>query len=288
MPSEWLPDLDPTELPDGTWEFAEGAESHSDEYEPLDDLEESDCDDDFRPALERPNRQTFDDNSSRIMRATQGIPPIYTFTPPTSADTPETLFEMGERIVRRSNPHEILIYTDGASLGNGTAEAKAGCGFVCGSGFKCDFRLEEVGPTGEPHQQTSNRAELRAVIGALESRAWAGDSWGQWDRIVIATDSSYVVSGITDWVHTWTTRGWVTSKGSPVKNQDLWERLLKQIAKLDQIPLPFLGRSSGVAVSFWKIPRAWNAKADSEARRAAGLDEVHKYMKIICLPDLRS
>ena len=36
------------------------------------------------------------------------------------------------------------------------------------------------------------------------------------------TDSVYVRSGITQWIHNWKKRGWQTSAKQPVKNEDLW------------------------------------------------------------------
>lgn len=98
------------------------------------------------------------------------------FIEPRPTDTPSSLFpgslaRFGNRFVRRNKPTELLIYTDGACLDNGHANARAGCGFVFssapGPSSYCNFRLEKQGPTGEVYQPTSNRAELRAVIAAL-------------------------------------------------------------------------------------------------------------------------
>lgn len=121
--------------------------------------------------------------------------------------------------------------------------------------------LERQGPTGETHQQTSNRAELRAVIGALQYRAWHGEGF---KTVVIATDSEYTVLGITGWVRGWLRRNWHTSAGKPVKNKDLWQVLLGRIEELSE---------RGTAVKFWHIPRYLNAKADRKAKDAAASDE---------------
>jgi ribonuclease HI len=42
----------------------------------------------------------------------------------------------------------------------------------------------------------------------------------------MVTDSDYLRQGITGWVHGWRKRGWLTADKKPVKNQDLWQRLL--------------------------------------------------------------
>jgi len=126
------------------------------------------------------------------------------FSPSKSTDTPQTLFAQGHRFICRSNQKHILIYTDGACLNNGQPSATAGCAFVFRPSSSAasingtvSFRLETQGPSGAVYPQTSNRAELRAVIAALQFRCWYGEGWTQ---LVIATDSEYVVSGATEWV----------------------------------------------------------------------------------------
>ena len=41
----------------------------------------------------------------------------------------------------------------------------------------------------------------------------------------IFTDSKYVKSGITEWIHNWKKNGWKTANKQPVKNKDLWTEL---------------------------------------------------------------
>lgn len=204
------------------------------------------------------------------------------FHPPNSSDTPESLFPLS--IGRRSSPHvrrfirssnvgtQFLIYTDGACLDNGGANPRAGCAFV----FKpttqnpsvrgyVAFRLEDEGPTGERNLQTSNRAELRAVIAALRFRHWPGEGA---DGLVVATDSEYVAEGITTWVRGWLRRGWRTSMGAPVKNQDLWRCLLGEVDFWNE---------KGMSIEFWRIPREWNTEADRHAKEAANQVPIDKF-----------
>ena len=65
---------------------------------------------------------------------------------------------------------------------------------------------------------TNNRMELLAAIMALEALR-------QPCRVVLSTDSQYVQKGIAEWLPNWVRRGWKTAGGTPVKNQDLWQRL---------------------------------------------------------------
>jgi ribonuclease HI len=65
---------------------------------------------------------------------------------------------------------------------------------------------------------TNNRMELMAVIEALTALTRPCD-------VVIHTDSTYVMKGITEWIHAWKAKGWKTAAREPVKNVDLWKRL---------------------------------------------------------------
>lgn len=65
---------------------------------------------------------------------------------------------------------------------------------------------------------TNNRMELTAAIQAL--RALRGRQ-----RVVLYTDSKYVMDGIRNWLPGWKQRGWKTAAKAPVKNQDLWQAL---------------------------------------------------------------
>ena len=192
------------------------------------------------------------------------------FHPRMTDDTPEIMFPpslafnarpIALRFIHQIKTTMFLIYTDGACLNNGGANPRAGCSFVFSTSASkpgyVRFRLEDQGPTGEVHQQTSNRAELRAVIAALRFRSWQGEGF---DNLVVATDSEYVVEGATSWVRGWLRRDWRTSTGAPVKNRDLWECLLGDIARLND---------EGLEIEFWRIPRDWNQEADFHAKHAA-------------------
>ncbi|KAJ3580272.1 hypothetical protein NPX13_g301 [Xylaria arbuscula] len=118
-------------------------------------------------------------------------------------------------------------------------------------------RLENEGLFGDPNIQTSNRAELRAVIAALRLRRWSGEGFR---TIVIATDSEFVTVGCTEWAKNWINNGWRTAGNSEVKNKDLWEMLLGEVERW---------QDAGLSVKFWRIPRDWNKVADAAAKKAA-------------------
>lgn len=179
------------------------------------------------------------------------------------------------RQTHRSDPAKVLLFTDGACLNNGQPNPRAGWAFIhglrrgTGDVLFADGRLESKGPFGDAGAQTSNRAEMRAVIGALRFRYWPGEGYSS---IVIATDSEYVVQGATGWVRAWVRNGWKTRTGAEVKNRDMWECLLGEFEKAD---------TNGLKVEFWRIPREWNEVADAAAKRAAQNPEREAFMDIM-------
>jgi ribonuclease HI len=65
--------------------------------------------------------------------------------------------------------------------------------------------------------------ELSAVLLGLES---VMAEFGI-DYVEICSDSAYVVNAFKDhWVEIWAKRGWTNRLGQPVKNADLWKRLI--------------------------------------------------------------
>jgi ribonuclease HI len=103
----------------------------------------------------------------------------------------------------------VTIFTDGACSGN---PGPGGWGVILRFG---DVEKEMSG--GEA-MTTNNRMELLAAISALEAlkRPCSVDLY---------TDSQYVRSGISSWIHNWKRNGWRTADKKPVKNIDLWQRL---------------------------------------------------------------
>jgi ribonuclease HI len=73
--------------------------------------------------------------------------------------------------------------------------------------------------------------ELEAVIhafGYVHNRAEL-----KLHGINVYTDSQYVKRGITEWIGRWQSNGWKNAAKKPVKNQDLWKKLLSLSGQLD-------------------------------------------------------
>jgi ribonuclease HI len=114
-----------------------------------------------------------------------------------------------------ATPKIKSLYTDGACSGN---PGPGGWGaVVCFADGNC----HELGG-GEP-QTTNNRMEMQAAVAALEFFA----NSGQTEPVILYTDSEYLKNGITKWIKGWKNKGWKTSTGKDVVNQDLWHLLDK-------------------------------------------------------------
>lgn len=112
----------------------------------------------------------------------------------------------------------VKLYTDGAARGN--PDGPGGYGAV----------LEYVDKKGELHTKelsqgyvrtTNNRMELMAVIAGLEAL-------NRPCTVEVYSDSQYVVNAFNqNWIGGWIKKGWKRGKNEPVKNVDLWKRLLE-------------------------------------------------------------
>ena len=109
----------------------------------------------------------------------------------------------------------IEIFTDGACKGN------PGVG---GWGVHLRVNGETRELFGGEMMTTNNRMELLAAIRALQSLETIS-AVKMSDQIQLHTDSQYVQKGISEWIHGWKKRGWLTADKKPVKNEALWKQL---------------------------------------------------------------
>ncbi|MCG8415047.1 MAG: ribonuclease HI [Pseudomonadales bacterium] len=109
------------------------------------------------------------------------------------------------------------MYTDGACRGN---PGKGGWGVL--------LRYGDAEKTlyGGEQETTNNRMELTAVIKGLEALT-------KRCKVLVTTDSKYVLSGITEWMPNWKRRNWRTANKKPVLNVELWQQLDALVAQHD-------------------------------------------------------
>ena len=141
----------------------------------------------------------------------------------------------------RGNAHPVDIYADGACKGN---PGPGGWGVLLLAGG------HERELCGGEAMTTNNRMELTAVIEALSSL-------NRHSKVRVYTDSQYVQKGISEWIHNWKRRGWLTADRKPVKNADLWRRL-DEVARGHEIEWHWVKGHAG---------HAENERADALANR---------------------
>lgn len=112
---------------------------------------------------------------------------------------------------------KVTLYTDGSCLGN---PGPGGYGAVLLYGDEHRKELSQG-----YRLTTNNRMELLAVIEGLSTLTRPCE-------VELYTDSKYVQQAITKrWLVNWQKNGWKTAAKKPVKNQDLWRRLMPQLEK---------------------------------------------------------
>jgi ribonuclease HI len=141
---------------------------------------------------------------------------------------------------------KVVIHTDGACRGN---PGPGGWGALLRHGDTCKELYGGVQAT------TNNRMELTAVIEALRALKRPCE-------VVLVSDSTYVLKGVTEWLPAWKKRGWLTAAKKPVQNADLWQ-LLDSLTDTHQIDWQWVRGHTG---------DAGNERADQLANK--GIDEL--------------
>jgi len=135
----------------------------------------------------------------------------------------------------QTSPPTILVYTDGGCDPN---PGPGGWAAVLQIAPSEDVPTQSAIPgaptvevvlTGNHPHSTNNRMELEAAIAAL---AYLHGRYGAC-QVELHTDSTYVRSGIGEWIERWVANGWQTRNQQAVKNRDLWRRLYDLAASPD-------------------------------------------------------
>ena len=104
----------------------------------------------------------------------------------------------------------IKVYTDGACKGN---PGIGGWGAVIKFSNNIEKRIY-----GYNNETTNNRMELTAAIMSLSIL-------DEKSKVILYTDSKYLMDGINQWILKWKKNSWKTSNNKEVKNMDLWKKI---------------------------------------------------------------
>ena len=148
--------------------------------------------------------------------------------------------------MKETSEDVVDIFTDGACSGN---PGPGGWGAI----LRSQGREKEL--CGGASATTNNRMELTAVIEALKALKRPVQAR-------VHTDSQYVQKGISEWIHAWKKRNWLTAGKQPVKNADLWRSLDQEAARHRVEWLWVRGHAGHIE----------NERADALARR--GIDSL--------------
>ncbi|KAI0905916.1 ribonuclease H-like domain-containing protein [Ustulina deusta] len=183
-----------------------------------------------------------------------------------------------------SSPHiyagtrrSLVVFTDGACPSNGKSsavDASIGVHFGPQSGYNISQRL------GNDYIPTNQVAEIEAAVAALQQvwqtieparRALIENSLPPASylrpreirqfRLIVATDSSYVVECMAKHIKKWSMKDGIyrNEQGRAVHNSDGFAHLTYQVEQLSMV---------GVQVAWYHVPREFNKQADSLARLA--------------------
>ena len=119
-----------------------------------------------------------------------------------------------------------VLHLDESCLGNGREGENPGGGAGLIEIRSRGGRIERRDCFLHEPATTNNRMALKGAACALELLAGKGARL----RVLMVSDSQYLVRGVREWMPAWEARGW-TRKGGPIENLELWKRLRAASAK---------------------------------------------------------
>lgn len=118
---------------------------------------------------------------------------------------------------------EILVYTDGGSRNTGNVKGgsvqatdKAAWAYLI------ELENQNISDSKGYLGATNNQMELTAVLEALRKLYRLELNH---EKIILISDSQYVLKGIQEWLAGWKAKGWRTANKKPVKNLELWQAM---------------------------------------------------------------
>lgn len=131
---------------------------------------------------------------------------------------------------------KVTIYTDGAARGNPHGPGGYGCILHYRD---LGGRLHEREFSGGYRKTTNNRMEMLAVIVGLEALTKPCE-------VTVVSDSKYVTDAFNQhWLDNWQKKNWKTSMGKPVKNKQLWLRMLEAVKPHPKVEFQWIKGHAG-------------------------------------------
>ncbi|HET6579565.1 MAG TPA: ribonuclease H [Gemmatimonadales bacterium] len=114
-----------------------------------------------------------------------------------------------------------ILHLDESCLGNGRPGENPGAGGGLIEARSRDGRIQRRDFYISSPDTTNNRMALSSAIAALQLLAKKGSRL----RVLIVSDSQYLVKGMREWVPGWAARAWRRKEGA-IENLELWKALL--------------------------------------------------------------
>ena len=128
--------------------------------------------------------------------------------------------EIDSNIKIENDVKDIIVYTDGSAINNGKKNCYGGIGIFFG-----DNDPRNVSEKLTSVKSSNNVAELTACLKAIE--IIINGNYNN-NKIVICTDSEYLIKCINIWSYSWEKNNWqrnVKGKNKPIKNLDIIKKI---------------------------------------------------------------
>lgn len=120
-----------------------------------------------------------------------------------------------------------IVHLDESCLGNGReGDNPGGAGGLIEVRTRAGIQRRDI--TRHEPASTNNRMALEGATAVLDTLSGKGNRF----RVMMVSDSQYLVRGIQEWVPAWVRRGW-TRKGGPIENLELWKALVEAARRHD-------------------------------------------------------
>lgn len=136
--------------------------------------------------------------------------------------------------MERHDDNALIIYTDGSCL---NTPRRGGCAYrfvwADATGNECIEDVSGPGLLGA----TISYMELLACIEALKEITAGKGPVPRWEyeKVVIYSDSQYVVDNLDNAKWSWPRNAWMTREGEPVHHVDLWKELVRLIRRIGRV-----------------------------------------------------